>query len=58
MDYINRLDQLDAKLMNEGLTENEMAELALIRSYYLLAVREALERTTKAIDKLSSNLKE
>lgn len=39
-----RLKELDKKLEREGLTENEIAEIALIRSRALLAWRESLRK--------------
>ena len=39
MDYMARLDALNSKLEREGLTEAEQAEIKLIYSMALLALR-------------------
>ena len=43
MDYMARLEALDSKLEREGLTENELAEAAHIRSMSLLALGESIK---------------
>lgn len=41
---MKRLEELNAKLEREGLTDNELAELQLIHSMALLALAEQLEK--------------
>lgn len=50
MDYMKRLDELDSKLEREGLTENEKAEVALIYSMGLLALRDSIKESIALLE--------
>lgn len=47
MDYAKRLEELNSKLEREGLNENEQAEIALIHSMALLALRKSSAQIEK-----------
>ena len=55
MDYNARLEQLDAKLMSEGLTEAEEAELALIYSYALIELSNRCKQMAGRLNELAQN---
>ena len=54
MDYNKRLTQLEEKLEREGLTENEKAEIALVRSR---ALRELRKSTEEALARLEAGMR-
>jgi uncharacterized protein YnzC (UPF0291/DUF896 family) len=54
MDYNKRLTQLEEKLEREGLTENEKAEIALVRSK---ALRECKRSIDESLVKLNEGLR-
>lgn len=54
MDYSKRLDELEAKLEREGLTENEKAEIAIVRSR---ALRELRKSTEEALARLEAGMR-
>ena len=54
MDYNKRLDELEAKLEREGLTENEKAEIAIVRSR---ALRECKRSIEESLVKLNEGLR-
>lgn len=54
MDYSKRLDELEAKLEREGLTENEKAEIAIVRSK---ALRELRKSTEEALARLEAGMR-
>ena len=56
MDYRERLDELNSKMEREELTENEKAEISLLRSKELRELRNSIKRIDELFAQMLENI--